>query len=343
MKKLNNKIRKIIQFSLLGATILAFILGGITDSLDTLQIPIYVLLALTILAPFVLGLSPYVDPNKTSTNDTKVIPVATANKQTAVVDPNKTSTNETKAIPVATANKQTAVVVPNIDTTTPKALSVSDIKFDSEVWFDHTSYVLYKQYDNVNITNVNCEIYPYNAGHYHFLKQEKNNTYDSNAVMIVDNCFNNYQICDASKCYGYIYKGALQDMANDFINRGDFVRFISLDSPLTSGVLGFYKKKYDFERLLETQKYTTVTVSKTKNEEIQQSLNLVDLFQEITIDYDEEKEIYFICDPYELGKFPKSKTDIIERAWDNDLPTCISEINEDDNGIITIKIAVFED
>ena len=123
--------------------------------------------------------------------------------------------------------------------------------------------------------------------------QEPENTYDPNAVYIMQ---------DDIKL-GYLYKGTLQKMVNDFIRKGDkvigFVSMIDEQNHKFQIDMGFYKP---------IQILSKVTLVGNKKEEIQS--NLIGCYEgdAVTIEYDILEETYNVLSAYGdfIGKLPKS-------------------------------------
>jgi hypothetical protein len=148
-------------------------------------------------------------------------------------------------------------------------------------------------------------------------KQEPDNAVDANAVLFVDE--NDCPI-------GYINKGRLHDMINDYISRGDIVIAIVKDVESLLVEVGFYK--FEPYKLI-------VSVNSSKNK-YQDNLSSCSEYDEVKLveDYETEKTIVMNDVGEELGVV--SNDDIVDcRAY-------IHSYDYTDSGKMKIKIAVQE-
>lgn len=161
--------------------------------------------------------------------------------------------------------------------------------------------------------------------------QEPENTYDPNAVYVMQ---------DDIKL-GYLYKGQLQKMANDFIRKGDkiigFVSGIDEQNHKFKIDMGFYKP---------VQILSKVTLVGNKKEEIQS--NLIGCYEgdAVTIEYDILEETYNVLSDYGdfIGKLPKSLNKKLEDYDEiNGYILSIDEKTDSNyNSYYAVVVALFE-
>lgn len=134
------------------------------------------------------------------------------------------------------------------------------------------------------------------------LKQEPNNQYDNKAVAILVN----------DEKIGYMYKGQLKDMANDFISHMKSYVFGYITEIKNNEIylnLGYYKKLYP--------KYahsTTFKLTGTGALEIQENLSYCSEDDEVEFNFDYDKDCYAAETPDLIGYAPKNKNEIIKNA-----------------------------
>lgn len=189
------------------------------------------------------------------------------------------------------------------------------------------------QYQNKEIAMVNQYVQDFSSlrpGDQLRFVQEPSNTYDPRTV----------QVWKKEQMLGYIYKGQTQDMINDFIVRDDPVyAVVSGVSPVESKIyfnIGFYKKPKaeKLGRILASGRLTT-----NSGEEAQDNIAFCTEGEEVSVDYDYEKERYEVfCGEY-IGCLPKR----LEFYADKNVVMVISEIGELDSGKSYVEINVHEE
>ena len=151
-----------------------------------------------------------------------------------------------------------------------------------------------------------------NGGKHLTFEPEPTNPYDAKAIKI---SFRGNKI-------GYVYRGKIQDMINDWISRGDtFVGYInkySLTNNTATYKIGFYKSldKYESKQfsLVKTSKRIDEYTTRIDNLECCEPGELVEL------DYDSFDETCIVHDSSggEIGELPKSAIKFIESSdYDN--------------------------
>lgn len=157
-------------------------------------------------------------------------------------------------------------------------------------------YVLSYRYDFVKVAMPNVN--GLKLGDFLSLEAEPDNQYDSHAVKILSGL----------DTVGYLFRGKLQNMANDFI-RKDLPIEVSVDSitndSFTCG-LGFYKDMNSFNCV-------SATLTKTSKKDYlgasrQDNLSSTSEGDMLYLDYDYDSETYIVTDDFgnELGELSKS-------------------------------------
>ena len=149
-----------------------------------------------------------------------------------------------------------------------------------------------------------------NGGKSLTFEQEPTNPYDTKAIKII---FGGAKV-------GYVYRGNIQDMINDWISRGDtFVGYInkySLNNNTATYKIGFYKPLDKYEN----KQFSLVKTSKKIDEYSTRMDNLVccEPGEPVEVDYNSYDETYIVYNSSweEIGELPKSATKFIE-SWDH--------------------------
>lgn len=161
------------------------------------------------------------------------------------------------------------------------------------------------------------------------LQQEPLNQYDNKAVMLKI----------GTTKIGYMYRGKLQDMANDFLNRHkSIVAYVSKIDTISNEIfmnIGFYRKP--FKRY---ENSTTFKLTGNTNKDMQEIIQWANDDADVEFYYDYEKE-KFCASIFggDIGYAPKSKNDLLE-ACEEDYEACIESIEENDNGKYVVSVTV---
>lgn len=139
------------------------------------------------------------------------------------------------------------------------------------------------------------------------------------------------------KQIGYLRKGKIQEMVNDFKGRGEFVTaFISsidIKSNSISVDMAFYKKAKPIYK---------GKVNGNKNEEMQGNLMGVYEGDRVDFDYNYEKETFeaFVDGSLSIGYLPKSCTKKLEEA--DSIKGYIADIDFDDNDEYIATVVIYD-
>lgn len=157
------------------------------------------------------------------------------------------------------------------------------------------------------------------------LKQEKENAFDENAVKVTHNGMD----------IGYLNKGGLQDMANDYLNRGGAV-----DVQLTSYSEDNRTAKVTlmFARAASDDSIKVFKLTGNTSEEMQEDIETCGEFEPVSVDYDYDKEKYAASSGSEIGYFPKSANSFFEEN-DGNIEAVIDAI-EEENDKYAVYVAV---
>jgi len=123
---------------------------------------------------------------------------------------------------------------------------------------------------------------------------------DPNAVAILSS---------DDKIIGYLYKGTLQDMVNDYLRMKKPIVAFAENKPVSTITLGFYGKpsipeKDKYQNWLERANgYTVFKLTSNLTNDMQENIALMESGNPIKTEYDEEKQRFLITDEngLELG------------------------------------------
>lgn len=156
------------------------------------------------------------------------------------------------------------------------------------------------------------------------LVQEPENTYDRNAVAV-------YR---GNQKIGYLRKGKIQEMANDFLKNSwtifAAIQTIDDDERKIGLALAFYKPH------IITGEVKTFKLTGNRNQSMQDAIGLVDEGDEVSYSYDAETEKYIASVADDIGYFPKSA----DRWLEDDPVVVVSSIEEDENGKYTVFVDI---
>lgn len=191
------------------------------------------------------------------------------------------------------------------ETTTPNS-----VYYDFETVVDN-SVLCYEYDDNICLCDNTFSLASENIGKNLILLQEPENEYDNKAVAIY---------LDDTKL-GYLYKGNIQKMANDWLNREDtYSAYINKIDSAENKVyfrIGFYRPldKFDSKTFSLTKTSKKINDYETRKDNLQ----LVDEGDTVYIEYNDETETYIVyADEHccsEIGELPASASTFIEENY----------------------------
>lgn len=163
--------------------------------------------------------------------------------------------------------------------------------------------------------------------------KEPTNEYDKNAIAVVVN----------DTKIGYVYKGTIQSMINNYIMKNfqvlAYVSEIEPDKDLVKMYIGFYSEVGSKDKIIK--KFNLIANS---NEEMQNNIELCSVGDEISIDYDYEKEKFSACDDagLEIGYMPKVFDVYAEENGDTSFSGFIDNIYENDNDKYVVTVCIID-
>lgn len=162
-------------------------------------------------------------------------------------------------------------------------------------------------------------------------EHEPNNQYDPDAVCVMH---------DGVKI-GYLYRGKLQKMVADFINRDDYmIAYIdSIDVDKFTIAIAFYKPIASIKHI------STTLVKTTKKDDFgisrQDNLSYVSVDDVLNLSYSFDSETFVVSDDYgnDVGELSKSVSGKLYSSGDDYIAIC-EEITCDENEKIKCKVAL---
>lgn len=191
----------------------------------------------------------------------------------------------------------------------------------------------YKYEDNICLHDNAIELISGNGGKELKFVQEPENEFDKNAISIY---FENKKI-------GYVHKGKIQDMLNDWIKRNElyigYINKIFKNENKATYKIGFYKPLECFE----TATFSLVKTNKKIDDYSKRidNLSCMSAKEPIQIEYDEECDAYVVYNENyeEIGELPNSACDFIES---DRTVGVVKELTETDDGKIKAKVIVLK-
>lgn len=164
------------------------------------------------------------------------------------------------------------------------------------------------------------------------LVQEPDNEFDANAVALC---------VDAAKI-GYLYKGKLQDMVNDFFKKDlPVMAFVAKSGNETEPpeiALAFYKKSKYLQLKEGDAPYKTIKLTGTAKREFQDTLEFCSIGDRVNIEFDYDRESYLASSNHDnIGYFPKSWN----AKLDDSLDIFIKSLDYNDNDKLVVYVDVF--
>ncbi len=272
---------------------------------------------------------PVTNPQATTTpvssHQTTTIPVTNPQTTTTPV-----SSYQTTTILVTNPQATIAPVSSNQETTIP--MQYEDTRILHALPKIHNGIPIAYEYTDVKICLIKGQepdLTAIQVGSIIKLEQEPLNQYDNKAVMLKI----------GTTKIGYMYRGKLQDMANDFLKRNEYiVAYVSKIDAISNEIfmnMGFYRKQIKHYRNSTTFKLTGNT-----NKNMQEIIQCVTDDYDVEFYYDYEKE-KFCASVFgsDIGYAPKSKNELLE-ACEEDYEAFIESIEENDNGKYVVSVTV---
>ena len=156
------------------------------------------------------------------------------------------------------------------------------------------------------------------------LRQEPENQYDSKAVAVYK----------GEKKIGYLYKGAHQDMANDYIAAGlpifSAVQSVDDEANIIKIALAFYKNR------THNGEIKSFKLVSNRNRAMQEALSISSEGDAVTYYYNVDKGRYLASTVDDIGLFPKSAEPYLEKDYD----AVIGSIDTLDDGQLSVTVDI---
>lgn len=232
----------------------------------------------------------------------------------------------------------------NYDTIDDNPSEIVKNNFNSDFVVDGLHYVLKYEYDDITIVGSSYiegateKINELTVNSHIFISPDENNPHDNHAIKIFQMSYGNEILL------GYLKRDSrLYEMANDFFERDEHVSIKVDENHKGKFKLGFYKIEYPQEYLdikNSNKKVNSFKLSGTRNEEIQSSIEFSMIGEELELLYDYEKEKnYLEASSGNIGYIPKNKEEFIDEL--ENFSIYISDIQENDEGIYSVKVELF--
>lgn len=156
---------------------------------------------------------------------------------------------------------------------------------------------------------------------------ESTNVYDSKAIQLWSN----------NQLLGYVYRGKIQDMLNDFLKFGEpiygMIFSVKPEEKKITFSVGFYRpaKPKSSGKMLASGRLTT-----NSGQEAQDNISICDEGDEVSIDYDYDKERYEVSCIDFIGCLPKKLEQYADTAT-----FLIDEIGENENGKYYVVVGAY--
>lgn len=162
---------------------------------------------------------------------------------------------------------------------------------------------------------------------------EPSNSYDTGAIKVISN----------GKMLGYVYKGQIKDMIHDFTKRGEpILAFVQTVIPNDKAIkidIGFYKKSVDSSDSDDADRGELLgsgRLTANSGEDAQNSIQVCSEGDEVTVEYDVDKDRYEVSYIDFIGCLPKKLEE-----FGNTATFYVDEIGETDNGKSYIVVSAY--
>lgn len=191
----------------------------------------------------------------------------------------------------------------------------------------------YKYEDNISLLPDMAKTVSGHGGEVITFLQEPENEYDQKAVAIY---------LDEIKI-GYVYRGRIQDMINDWISKEEkFIGYINkiwVDENKVSYKIGFYRPYQTFEN----KTFSLIKTKKKVDEEFRREDFIFDINpgDGVTIDYDDELDSYVVHNKCyeEIGELGESAFEFIEDSDSDQVRGVVQSLDYTERGV-KMKIIV---
>lgn len=214
---------------------------------------------------------------------------------------------------------------------------IPDGEMNYNLFYDVTNncVLCYEYEENLFLLDGTISYFIGNGGKLLNFVSEPNNEYDDKAIAVY---FNKDKV-------GYVYKGKIQDMINDWISRGDYffgyINKFSIANSKVSYKIGFYKSLNRFENKM----FRLTKIGKKVDDDTTRKDNLLlcNPGEVVTIEADiETGNLIVLNDAFEeIGELPKNATEFISAENYKTLVGIIENIDTDDEDKTEADIVVY--
>ena len=174
-----------------------------------------------------------------------------------------------------------------------------------------------------------------NGGKPLIFKQEPENPHDEKAVAIY---LNGVKI-------GFVYRGTIQNMVNDYIKRGwrvaGYLNKYSINNSKATYKIGFYKPL----QILDSKTFSLTKVKKKIDEFTNRADNLSECEEGdiLTVEYYDSEDSYIVFnDVYEeIGELPKSAAEFIMDDSYKKIVGILNQLKVDENGVSGAYVTIY--
>lgn len=225
-------------------------------------------------------------------------------------------------------------VSPSAETATTTS-TFNDYTLPADVYGTPQAY----HYTNINVCIIRGQEPDYSLLRIHdeiTFAKEPTNVYDSNAVAVFDKA-RNIKV-------GYLYKGSLQDMVNDFISGGHPIRSRITDITPEGKIqieVAFYRRPAAPVKNFKSQ--VTFALSSSTKEAQENISDCADEGDDLEFEFDYDTEKFaFYCNTAFVGYAPSKYADILRLIEDNSIEysATVDTIDESDSGRFKVTVSL---
>lgn len=229
---------------------------------------------------------------------------------------------------------KSASVAPVAVSAVPEKKTIPDGELNYNMLFDieEEAVLRYEYEENLCLIDGAIESVKGNGGKKIHFKQEPENEHDNKAVAVYL----------GRKKIGYVYRGLVQDMCNDYLKREwpviGHINKYSVDKNKTTYKIGFYKPLDLFENKAFKLIKTNSKIDEYTNR--QDCLESCDEGDMVDIDYNAFDDSYIVSnDEGEIGELPKSGVNFINESEPEKVIGKIDEIIDDEK--LSARVIVY--
>lgn len=232
----------------------------------------------------------------------------------------------------------TEVQAPSVEQSAPTAQNVEFEKKPEKLPESIRGYVASYRYTEVGIfvpKDKTFDVEGFEPDAILTLVQDPENPHDNRAVGLKLR----------KRLVGYLYRGKLQDMANDWIEKKKPLRAqltaCMRDKQRAEVTLVFYDLSQYKKYLAKYPNAKEYRLTGNTNEEMQENIDMCSRGDECSIDYDIEKEKYLVSSGLDIGYLPAGAAKHIDADGEDAYDIYVSDIDFNDRGKNVISVYLF--